>query len=772
MREVFGKRVLVVGLARSGRAVAHCLRRQGAVVTVTDVKPPAEFQEVIPELVREKIGLELGSQRQETFLRQDLIVVSPGVPWDLPQLVAARQWKIPVLPEVEVASWFVQGSLVGVTGTNGKTTTTILLGKILEASGFRTFVGGNVGVPLSLAAEQFDSDSMMVTELSSFQLEGIQDFRPHVAVMLNLSPNHLDRHPSFEAYVQAKRQIFRNQQADDYAILNADDPAVAALAPAVAARPVLFSRRQVLPEGVFVSEGRVLYRVHHLGRPLFETREVALRGAFNLEDVLAATATACTLGADFDAIRHAVREFRGVEHRLEFVRSIEGIEFYNNSKATSVDAAAKSLEAFEGGVHLILGGKDKGTPYAPLRALVKARAREVLLIGAAAERIARELQGAAELVSAGNLETAVREAYQRAQPGDVVLLAPACSSFDQFQDYEHRGRVFKEIVHHLGEEVASGKSAWVAMQEARRRAREAAARVPEPAAPVPPQTEAPPPVVVPEAMVEPEAVPVVEAAEVEPAVIESAPGAEEVKAATEPPVVAAPPAAGPVEPVEVAPEVGEKKAASTPERAESAEPKAEEPPPATLPVEAGSETVPEEASVPSEPAAEPPSPEAAGPSAVEAAEPPAAPEPPQEEAAASEPLHEPEAPAAAEKAGEAKPAEQEFVEPGKPLELEYVYEVAAEELPPLDMDQVPSYEDEIQVVPLEAGLAPEAVEDEILPFESRTVGAVAGPAVGVSTAAAEGGGAAAKPLGAANGNGKRAAARPDQAGQPKLPGID
>jgi UDP-N-acetylmuramoylalanine--D-glutamate ligase len=429
-------------------------------VTVTDIKPPAAFGPFLPELLAEKIGVELGSQRVEVFLAHDLVVTSPGVPWDLAQLQAARTRGIPVVPEVEVAGWYLSAPIVGVTGSNGKTTTTALLGKMLEASGFLTFVGGNIGVPLSSAVDRVNPGSIIVAELSSFQLEAIRDFRPHVAVLLNISPNHLDRHPSFEAYAQAKRQIFRNQQAEDYAILNADDPWVRSLSPALASRKVFFSRLQQIPCGLFVSNGNVVYRMGHLERVLLETRDVRLRGGFNLEDVLGAAATACVLGADFDAVRSAVREFKGVEHRLEHVRDICGVGFYNNSKATSVDATVKSLEAFERGVHLILGGKDKGAPYAPLRPLLKDRVREVLLIGAAAERIAEELSGAVELIRAGNLESAVQEAFQCARPGDVVLLAPACSSFDQFQDYEHRGRAFKELVERLAQDVESGSVEW------------------------------------------------------------------------------------------------------------------------------------------------------------------------------------------------------------------------------------------------------------------------------------------------------------------------
>ena len=438
MKGMNGKRVLVVGLARSGRAVALCLQRRGARVMLSDVRPPGHFQELLPGLLAAKIGLELGLQREETFLRQDLVVVSPGVPWDLPQL--------------EAAAWFLPGRLLGVTGSNGKTTTTTLLGEMLKSSGFATFVGGNIGVPLSSAVDAVPPPTMIVTELSSFQLEGIQEFHPHVAVMLNLTPNHQDRHPDFATYLRAKAQIFRNQTAQDYAILNADDPEVMTLAANIAGQKVLFSCRQNLPGGVMVEDGQVLYRVGYLERPLFKASELQLRGEFNLEDALAAAAAACVVGADFDAISQAVRAFRGVEHRLEYVATIRGVEFYNNSKATSVDATLKSLEAFERGVHLVIGGKDKGAPYAPLRPLLKHRVRAVYLIGAAAGRISEELSGTAELVPAGDLEAAVREAFSRAIPGETVLLAPACSSFDQFQDYEHRGRVFKELVHRLEQE--------------------------------------------------------------------------------------------------------------------------------------------------------------------------------------------------------------------------------------------------------------------------------------------------------------------------------
>jgi UDP-N-acetylmuramoylalanine--D-glutamate ligase len=456
--DIRGKSVLVVGLARSGLAAAHWLSEHGAVVTVSDLRPPSAFSKEIPELLHSKVGLEFGLHQESTFLRQDFIVISPGVPADLPVLNLARRRGIPVVPEVELSSWFLEGRLVGITGTNGKTTTTALLGRILEASGFSTFVGGNIGVPLLSAVDRDPPASVIVSELSSFQLETIDAFRPHVAVLLNLSPNHLDRHANFEAYIAAKARIFRNQTQGDYAILNADDDNVMKLARSIRSQKVLFSRRKELASGVFISGATFLYRVLYLEVALTKTTDVRLLGEFNLENVLAAAAAACVLGAEFGSIRRAVRGFTGVEHRLEFVGEVRGVDFYNDSKATSVDAATKALSTFASGVHLILGGKDKGAPYAPLRSLLKDRVREVLVIGAAQKRIVGELSGAAEVVEAGDLETAVRTAAKRAVRGDVVLLAPACSSFDQFENFEHRGRVFKELVKRLAEESSrSGK---------------------------------------------------------------------------------------------------------------------------------------------------------------------------------------------------------------------------------------------------------------------------------------------------------------------------
>lgn len=448
----------MVGLARSGRAAAEFFHARGAVVTVSDARPPWAFGSEISDLLARKIGVEFGQHGVDTFLRQDLIVTSPGVPWDLPALAAARDRGIPVVAEVEAASWFLRGRLVGVTGSNGKTTTTSLIGRMLEASGYATFVGGNIGVPMISMVEQTNDASVTVVELSSFQLEGTECLHPDVAVILNITPNHLDRHPSFEAYLEAKARIFRNQTELDYTVLNADDPTTAGLAERTHGQTIFFSRTQQLPGGLMVSGGQVVYRILHLERDLFSPRDVKLRGGFNLENVLAASAAACVLGADFDAIARAVHEFRGVEHRLELVGDVSGVEFYNDSKSTSVDATLKAVGAFERGVHLILGGKDKGAPYAPLIPLLKSRVREVLVIGAASKRIAQELSGTADLEEVGDLERATRTAFSRARPSEVVLLSPACSSYDQFHDFEERGRKFKALVEELAREASEGRT--------------------------------------------------------------------------------------------------------------------------------------------------------------------------------------------------------------------------------------------------------------------------------------------------------------------------
>jgi len=453
-----GKRVLVVGLARTGVVASLFSAGYGATVTATDDRPESDFAEVAPRLRAAGVTLVLGAHTPEIFLDQSLIVLSPGVPANLKVLELARARGIPVWSEIELAWRYLRGKVVAITGSNGKTTTTSLVAHILRTAGIETLVGGNIGVPLLSLVERSTDSSITVAEISSFQLEAIEDFRPEIGVLLNLTPDHLDRHESFEAYARAKMRMFENQLDRDAAVLNADDPEVTKRMPS---KPHVywFSRQKRVAAGAFVRDDEILFRSEGLEIAIARRSEIPLRGDHNLENVLAACCAAYLAGAAPSAIASGVRTFRAVEHRLEFVARIAGVEFYNDSKATNVDATLKAVEAFPGPLIVILGGKDKGSPYTPLREPFRQRARTVLLIGAASEKIASDLQGAVPIEHAETLGRAVSMAMERAKPGDVVLLAPACSSFDQFENYEQRGRAFKELVAQLENQSAAGATA-------------------------------------------------------------------------------------------------------------------------------------------------------------------------------------------------------------------------------------------------------------------------------------------------------------------------
>jgi UDP-N-acetylmuramoylalanine--D-glutamate ligase len=452
--ELEGRRVLVVGLERTGLATARFCLARGARVAASELRPEAQVAAAATELRARGVAVELGGHRAETFLAQDLIVPSPGVPYHLPPLDAARARGIPVWSEIELAARFLEGRLVAVTGSNGKTTTTALLGHILVQAGLPALVGGNIGAPAIGLVEASSPATVTVLEVSSFQLEATERFRPHIALLLNLTPDHLDRYLSFEEYALAKARLFANQRAGDFAVLNADDPEVARRAPA-APQGFWFSRANRVAAGAYLRDGQIFFRREGEETPLATLREVPLRGEHNVENVLAAAAAAWLAGAPAGAIAAGIRSFPGVEHRLEYVAEVRGVEFYNDSKATNVDAVLKALDAFPGGLWVILGGKDKGGDYAPLRASLARRARGVFLIGAAAEKMAAQLEGAAPLERAGTLDRAVRRAFAAAAAGETVLLAPACASFDQFENFEHRGRVFKQLVREL-EHAAAG----------------------------------------------------------------------------------------------------------------------------------------------------------------------------------------------------------------------------------------------------------------------------------------------------------------------------
>jgi len=451
-----GKRVLVVGLARTGLVSALFSAAYGAKVTATDERPIPEVAEAAEKLRVAGVKLELGGFVPQTFLEQDLIVVSPGVPAKIEPLENARAKGIPVWSEIELAWRFLRGKLVAITGSNGKTTTTSLVAHILKTSNVPTLIGGNIGTPLLALVETSVDTSVTVAEISSFQLETIDSFRPEIGVLLNLTPDHLDRHITFEEYAGAKMRMFENQLEKDIALLNADDPEVTKRMPA---KPKIFwfSRQKRVATGAFLRDDQIIFRHEGSEVELARLADIQLRGQHNVENVLASCAAAYLAGAVPAAIAAGVKSFRGVEHRLEFVAELSGVQYYNDSKATNVDAAVKAVEAFPGPLVVILGGRDKGGPYAPLRELLHERARLALLIGESAEKIAADLGDAVPFENAGTLQQALHIAARHVQPGDTVLLAPACSSFDQFENYEHRGRVFKELVAQMQSATATEK---------------------------------------------------------------------------------------------------------------------------------------------------------------------------------------------------------------------------------------------------------------------------------------------------------------------------
>ena len=445
--DVKGKRILVVGIGKSGLAAAHFLKDRGARVTVSDARPATLIAE-LGGLLEEGFMVETGGHGLLTFRRSDLIVVSPGVPLDVPEIRQVRALGMRILGELELGSQFLQGEVVAITGSNGKTTTTTLVGDIFKASGRPTLVGGNIGRPVTAMVAEATAETWSVLEVSSFQLETIEAFHPKIAAVLNITPDHLDRHGDFDAYAAAKARVTENQNADDFLVLNAEDEATKRIAAQTRAQVFWFSGRRQVKQGAFVDRDAVVFRPKEFAplEPVLPVEEIPLEGEHNVENVLAAVAIARLAGIPSEVIREAVKSFRAVEHRLEFVRELDGVRWFNDSKATNVDATRKAVEAFAGCVHLVLGGKDKDSDYSTLADLLKEKVKTVITIGTAAEKIERQLAGVVKIESAGTLEAAVRRAKELAVPGDVVLLAPACASFDQFENYEHRGRVFKELV--------------------------------------------------------------------------------------------------------------------------------------------------------------------------------------------------------------------------------------------------------------------------------------------------------------------------------------
>ncbi len=441
--------VLVVGLARSGVAAALLLAERGARVVATDVKAERHLGPVPDELREHGVRLELGGHRPESFVSPALVVVSPGVPWELDELKQARSAGVPVIAELELAGRLVEGVVVAVTGTKGKSTTVAVLGEMLREADREVRVGGNIGNALSELIEGATPSTTFVVEASSFQLEGTDAFHPHVALFLNLSADHLDRHGDLASYSRAKQRIFSNQTSDDWAVVNADDPGVWELARRGRARLLPFSMKERPGDGAFFAAGQARLRLDGETQPLFQEASIRLIGRHLAADLLAAGAAARLLGAPCEALERAVRGFSGLEHVLEFVASIDGVDFYNDSKATNVVAARRALEAFDRPIVAILGGRSKNADFATLRPTAR-RAKAVIAYGEARGEIHEALADEVAVESCERLEDAVVRARERAERGDVVVLAPACASFDQFRDFADRGRAFKEsILAHL-----------------------------------------------------------------------------------------------------------------------------------------------------------------------------------------------------------------------------------------------------------------------------------------------------------------------------------
>lgn len=443
---------MVIGAARSGIASARFLAQHGATVALNDRKSIEEWSPAALALKTEGIGCVPGEPPSWLLDQIDLVVISPGVPPKIIPVRYAERRGAEVIGEIELASRFLQGRIVAITGTNGKTTTTSLIGQMLKDAGLHVQVGGNIGTALISMIDASRDDGWNVVELSSFQLETIVDFHPAVAAVLNVTPNHMDRYETLVDYAAAKHRIFANQTAGDVAILNADDEIVSSWAAGLRAHVVPFSVKQELSDGLFLRGGDLVSRTKDGERVLTTRDEMSLRGLHNVENVLAALAAGLACGAAPDSLRETVRKFRPVEHRLEQVAEINGVNFFNDSKATSVDATLKALEAFAGDpgkVVLILGGRGKQAPYAPLAPLVHERVRKMVLIGEDAPVIEKELGDSAPFVRATDMRDAVTLGFSAAEAGDIVLLAPACASFDMFESFEHRGRVFKEEVSKL-----------------------------------------------------------------------------------------------------------------------------------------------------------------------------------------------------------------------------------------------------------------------------------------------------------------------------------
>ncbi len=446
-----GKKVLVIGLGKTGKALCDFLIQRKARVKVSEKNPPTNLERDMGFWAGKNLTVETGPHNRLSFLDADLIIPSPGVPM-LPEMEEAQANGIPIISEAELASRFLKGKIVGITGSNGKSTTTTLTHKILMDGRLEAYLAGNIGTPLISFVDKSADHHIYVTELSSFQLEHIESFSAAVSVFLNLSPDHLDWHKSFKNYFEAKKKLFMTQKESGFAILNRDDTAVWALAEDTPTRVFAFSRQKRIQNGCSIEKNWIVLR-NEIEEKIIKVSDIPLPGAHNLDNVMASALVGHLLSVPVPLIRESIKNFQGLEHRLEKVSNIRGVEFYNDSKATNVEAAITSIISFNQPIILVLGGRDKGSDFKKLRKPVLERVKKIFLIGEAKEKIKRALKNYIPMSYVTSLKEAVVEGFASANPGEIVLLAPACTSFDMFRNFEERGKIFKKEVYSLDEKI-------------------------------------------------------------------------------------------------------------------------------------------------------------------------------------------------------------------------------------------------------------------------------------------------------------------------------
>ncbi|KPK75159.1 MAG: hypothetical protein AMJ89_04735 [candidate division Zixibacteria bacterium SM23_73] len=446
---IIGKKISVLGMAVSGVSCAKLLKKTGAQVFVSDIKGRELLTPQINQLKELGIDFEAGGHTPKAILEKDFIVVSPGIPPDIPILSQAENSGIPIFSEIEVAFWLTDAKVIGITGSNGKTTTVTLIGEMLKEDKRECQVGGNIGIPFSSIVENISPNGFLVLELSSFQLERIEEFKPYISSVLNITPDHLDRHPDLKSYMEAKLRILENQTEDDFAVLNADDENSLKLASYGRSQKAFFSVQKELKEGVFIQKGKLVSRWNGKEREIIDANQIGIKGPHNLSNASAACAICSILGITSQSMQKALKDFEGVEHRLEEVATISGVSFVNDSKATNVESVWYALQSVTPPIILIAGGKDKGGDFSKLRELVQKHVKVLILIGEAKEKLKDALGDLVPTLHSDSLEEAVELGFKEASCKDVVLLSPGCASFDMFEDYQHRGNVFKSCVKNL-----------------------------------------------------------------------------------------------------------------------------------------------------------------------------------------------------------------------------------------------------------------------------------------------------------------------------------